>query len=137
MFVVTNDGKIGIGTSTPAEELSVNGNIRAKQVKVEITNWPDYVFKTNYRSKPIEKVEKYIAKNGHLPEVPSAEDISKEGLNVGDMNKLMLKKIEELTLYVIEQNKRIAKLEASVKTKANKKRLTSHNGRKFTATTLF
>ncbi|NOW94690.1 hypothetical protein [Mucilaginibacter sp. SG564] len=110
-----NSGNVGIGTLTPKETLSVNGNIRAKQIKVEATNWPDYVFQKDYQLPTLQEVKAYIDQNQHLPEIPSQQEIAKEGLNLGEMNKLLLKKVEELTLYLIEkdqemtvQNKKMA-----------------------------
>ncbi|URC13603.1 hypothetical protein [Flavobacterium sp. B183] len=99
------NGNVGIGTETPKEKLSVNGNIRSKEVKVETVNWPDYVFEEDYKIKSLEDLEKYIETNRHLPEVPSAKEISDNGLELGEMNKTLMKKVEELTLYLIEQNK--------------------------------
>lgn len=99
------NGNVGIGTLKPAEKLSVNGNIRSKEVKVEAVNWPDYVFEEDYKIKSLEDLEKYIKTNKHLPEVPSAKEISVNGLELGEMNKALMKKVEELTLYLIEQNK--------------------------------
>lgn len=98
-------GSVGIGTSTPREKLSVNGNIRSKEVKVEAVNWPDYVFEEDYKVTSLGNLEKYIKENKHLPEVPSAKEIMDNGLELGEMNKTLLKKVEELTLYLIEQNK--------------------------------
>ncbi|MDP5198311.1 hypothetical protein [Flavobacterium sp. DG2-3] len=103
-----NGGNVGIGTSAPREKLSVNGNIRSKEVKVEAVNWPDYVFEEDYKIKSLESLEKYIKENKHLPEVPSAKEIADNGLELGEMNKTLLKKVEELTLYLIEQNKTLA-----------------------------
>jgi hypothetical protein len=100
-----NGGNVGIGTSVPADKLSVNGNIRSREVKVEITNWPDYVFEEDYKITSLENLEKYVKANKHLPEVPTAKEVSENGLELGEMNKTLMKKVEELTLYLIEQNK--------------------------------
>jgi hypothetical protein len=111
---INGNGNVGIGTTTPREKLAVNGNIRAKEIKVETANWPDYVFKDGYELKSLAETEKYIKDNGHLPDIPKAEEAETEGIALGEMNKLLLKKIEELTLHAIEQQKRIKKLEAQV-----------------------
>jgi hypothetical protein len=103
--IITKEGLIGIGTTTPHEALSVNGNIRSKEVKVEIANWPDYVFKPAYKLPSLTEVKNYIDKNQHLPDVPSEQDVTKNGINLGEMNKLLMKKVEELTLYLIEKDK--------------------------------
>lgn len=95
-------GNVGIGTTTPTEKLSVNGKIRAKEVKVETSLWPDYVFKPNYYLRSLHEVEEFIRLNKHLPEIPSASEVEKEGIKLGEMNSKLLQKIEELTLYVIE-----------------------------------
>ncbi|QQT24835.1 MULTISPECIES: tail fiber protein [Sphingobacterium] len=99
------DGNVGIGTTTPTERLAVNGNIRAKEIKVESANWPDYVFEEDYKLIPLAEVEAFIKVNKHLPDVPSAKKIEEDGLSVGEMNKLMMKKIEELTLHLIEKER--------------------------------
>ncbi len=76
----------------------------AEEVRVR-TSWADYVFDKHYELKPLEEVESYIARNGHLPNVPSATKVESEGLNIGDIIRIQQEKIEELTLYIIEQNK--------------------------------
>ncbi|GAB3909904.1 hypothetical protein [Mucilaginibacter boryungensis] len=100
-------GNMGIGTADPqGYKLAVNGNIRAKEIKVE-TGWSDYVFYSTYKLLPISEVAKYIKANQHLPDVPSAAEVEKNGLNVGESNALLLKKIEELTLYLIEKDREV------------------------------
>jgi hypothetical protein len=107
----TPNGLVGIGTTTPTEKLSVNGNIRAKEIKVETQNWPDYVFSSSYKSRSLAELEQFIKLNSHLPEIPSADEVQSEGIAVGEMNAKLLKKIEELTLYLIEMDKKIIRLE--------------------------
>jgi len=98
-------GNVGIGISNLNDRLEVNGTIRAKEVKVEHTNWPDFVFSNNYQLKSLEEVDAFIVKNQHLPDVPSSDEINKEGIGLGEMDRKLLQKIEELTLYVIELKK--------------------------------
>lgn len=102
------DGKVGIGTTNPAEKLSVDGTVLAKKVRVSIIgdDWPDYVFSPKYKLKTLTELEAYIQANQHLPEVPSAKEIEQKGQDLGDIQTTLLKKVEELTLYLIEQNKR-------------------------------
>jgi hypothetical protein len=122
---ITADGNVGIGTNNFKKtgtdslffKLAVNGNIRAKKVVVE-TNWSDFVFDKNYNLMPINELEKYIDINRHLPDVPSADEVKNNGIDVGSISALLLQKIEELNLYVIELkkenellNKRISSLE--------------------------
>jgi hypothetical protein len=104
---VNSGGNVGIGTSSPDAKLAVAGQIHAQEVKVSVTvPGPDYVFEKNYKLTSLEEIKNYIDQNKHLPEVPSAKEMEKNGVQLGEMNMLLLKKIEELTLYVIEQNKR-------------------------------
>jgi|GEM_PF-1774536 len=100
------NGNVGIGTATPSEMLSVNGNIRTKELIVTQTGWPDYVFDTAYQLPALAGVSQYIRDNKHLPGVPSAKDVLDSGLNVGHNQAALLQKIEELTLYVIAQDKK-------------------------------
>jgi hypothetical protein len=113
-LVIDGAGNIGIGTLTPREALSVNGNIRSKQIKVEITNWPDYVFKQDYQLLSLADLKTYIDQNRHLPDMPPEEQIVKDGLNLGEMNKLLVKKMEEMTLYMIEAKEEINELKKQV-----------------------
>ena len=100
-----SSGKVGIGTLNPDAALTVNGTVHSKEVKVDMNLLPDYVFDKTYDLTPLNKIKEYIDKNHHLPEVPSAEQVSKDGLKLGEMNALLLKKVEELTLYLINNAK--------------------------------
>jgi hypothetical protein len=94
--------------------LAVNGTAVFVKAKVAVygqTTWPDYVFSPSYNLTPLDSLEQFIQLNKHLPEIPSATDVQKNGIDLGDTQVLLLKKIEELTLIIIEQNKRIEKLE--------------------------
>ena len=106
-FTVQAGGNVGIGTSdTRGYKLAVNGTIRSKEVKVEAGPWPDYVFKRSYHLPALSHVKAYVKKNQHLPEMPSEQQVAKDGINLGEMNKLLVKKVEELTLYLIEMDKK-------------------------------
>ncbi|HSZ33160.1 MAG TPA: hypothetical protein VK772_07605, partial [Puia sp.] len=101
---------IGIGTANPQSLLAVAGTITSQKVKVTQSGWSDYVFDSAYALRPISEVEEFIRQNKHLPEIPSASEVKKDGIDIGANQALMLKKIEELTLYVIEQNKELQEL---------------------------
>jgi hypothetical protein len=109
MFI-KNNGNVGIGSINPSEKLSVNGNIRAKKLIVSQQNWSDYVFYKNYKLRPLNELEKFIQQYQHLPDIPSTKNVQSKGINVGDTQALLLKKIEELTLYIIEQDKKHQKI---------------------------
>lgn len=116
-------GDLRVGTTAGATgyKVSVNGKIMCEELRVELTgNWPDYVFENDYELMPLNQLEKIIKKNKHLPDFPTEIQIKNEGITVGNISKILTKKVEELTLYIIELNKRIEKLEKenkSLKTK--------------------
>ncbi|MBT2563809.1 hypothetical protein J7E50_21380 [Pedobacter sp. ISL-68] len=102
------NGSVGIGTDLPSEKLTVNGKIRAREIRVDVDAMPDYVFAPKYELLPLPELEKFIQVYKHLPDVPSAREAEKNGIELGGMNKLLLKKIEELTLHLIEKDKALA-----------------------------
>ncbi|MBV7532983.1 SlyX family protein [Chitinophaga sp. sic0106] len=112
-FFVTHMNDVGIGTAyTAGYKLAVAGNMIAERIKVKTAgNWPDYVFTPSYNLPSLKEVESYINTHQHLPGIPSAAEVAEEGLDVSDTQAQLLRKIEELTLYVIEQQKRIEKQE--------------------------
>ncbi len=111
-ITINNVGNIGIGTLTPDHKLDVKGTIRAEEVKVD-TGWSDFVFDETYNLPSLTEVESFIKKNKHLPDIPSAREVKEEGLAMSEMMTKQMQKIEELTLYIIELEKRIASLEAN------------------------
>jgi hypothetical protein len=114
-FHVNGTQLIGSNSANPATgyQLSVDGKIIAEEVKVQLsTSWPDYVFADDYRLLPIEELEKSIRQNKHLPNIPSAADVTAEkGIELGEMNRKLLEKVEELTLYIIQLKKENNSLE--------------------------
>jgi hypothetical protein len=108
------DGNVGIGTVNPGTyKLAVNGSIHARAVNVDLNGWADYVFEKDYRLPSLEEVERHIQEKGHLINIPSAMEVEANGIELGEMDRLLLEKIEELTLYILEQEKRISHLENS------------------------
>ncbi len=100
------EGNIGMGTSPiSSAKLNVNGTIRSKEVKVEAAPWPDYVFSTDYALPTLKETETYIQENHRLPNMPSAEEVAENGIALGEMNRLLVEKVEELTLHVIQLEK--------------------------------
>jgi len=102
-LTIISGGNVGIGTVSPDQKLTVNGTIHSKEVKVDLSvPAPDYVFENDYKLPSLEEVKNYIDQNKHLPEVPSAKEMETNGVQLGEMNMLLLKKMEEITLYMIE-----------------------------------
>ncbi|WP_024769127.1 tail fiber protein [Aquimarina macrocephali] len=113
---VDSAGNVGIGTTSPDMKLTVKGNIHAEEVLIDLNvPAPDYVFKKDYNLRSIEEVEKFIIENSHLPEIPSAKEFEQNGVMQAEMDMNLLKKIEELTLYTIQQQKEIEELKSLVK----------------------
>ncbi len=120
MFSLKSNGKLFLGTSGNVScsdcndyRLFVKNGVRAEKVKVDISSangWADYVFNKNYKLLSLSEVEKHIEEKGHLPNIPSAEEVVRNGVNLGEMDAKLLEKIEELTLYVIQLNKDVKQL---------------------------
>lgn len=119
-LTMLDNGNLGLGTASPAERLSVNGNISAngsiyaKKLVVKPNPWADYVFNDDYQLRSLASLEQYIQQNKHLPDVPSAAEVEQNGINVADNQVVLLKKIEELTLYVIALEKKLEKLQSKI-----------------------
>jgi hypothetical protein len=125
--LILDAARVGIGTSNPDAKLAVNGTIHSKEVKVDLLDWPDYVFKKEYKLPTLEEVEKHINEKGHLENIPNEDEVLKNGINLGEMNAKLLQKIEELTLYMIEMKKenvqmksKQSELEKTIKELTNK-----------------
>jgi hypothetical protein len=108
-LVISDNGTVDI-----SKDLNVSATVRSKEVKVTMNGWPDFVFEKSYELTSLPEIEKYIKLNKHLPEIPSAIEIEKNGLNLGDMDKRLLQKIEELTLHLIQKDKEIKELKVEV-----------------------
>ncbi|RUT69717.1 hypothetical protein D0817_13930 [Flavobacterium cupreum] len=109
---IQGNGNVGIGVANPLNKLDVNGTIHSKEVKVDMEGWSDFVFKKQYPLPTLEEVERHIEAKGHLENIPNEEEVLKDGINLGEMNAKLLQKIEEMTLYLINQNKQIIDLKS-------------------------
>ncbi|AXT62449.1 hypothetical protein D1816_19465 [Aquimarina sp. AD10] len=117
VFFARQGGDVGIGTTnTRGYKLAVNGKIRAKEIVVEASPWPDFVFKSNYNLLPLKEVAKHIKTKGHLPNIPTENEVHQNGISLGTMNAKLLQKIEELTLYTIQQEDQLNSLQEALKT---------------------
>jgi hypothetical protein len=124
MRIDATSGNVGIGTDNPGSfKLAVEGKIGAREIKVSLTNpWPDYVFGKKYRLLNLDEVEKHIKTFNHLPGMPSAAEIEKNGgIELGEMNRKLLEKVEELTLYMIDLKKENEQIRAELKRLSDKK----------------
>lgn len=108
-MIVDGDGDVGIGLATVPSgyKLAVEGKIRTREIRVDQDTWPDYVFEKGYELPTLEEIEKHIDEKGHLPKIPSAEEVMANGVELGEMDRLLLEKIEELTLFIISQHKEL------------------------------
>lgn len=117
---LADSGNVGIGTNNPQAKLAVNGEVLAKSIRVTTssTYWPDYVFGENYELMSLKELDAYVKANKHLPGVPSASEVEEQGdVDLGKTNAILLEKVEELTLYVIELQKQIDELKRQDKGK--------------------
>ena len=112
-MLIQNNGNIGIGTASPAYKLDVNGTIRANEIIVNTTG-ADFVFAEDYQLRPLSEVKAFIKENKHLPEIKSAQEMQKNGVGINELQTQLLQKIEELTLYILQQEERIKALEAEL-----------------------
>ena len=110
------DGNVGIGTLNPKNyKLAVEGTIGARRVKVSQESWADFVFHPDYQLPALSVVAGYIGKNAHLPGIPTEKEVKDNGVDLGEMNRLLLQKIEEQMLYIIQLNKQVQELSQLVK----------------------
>ena len=115
-FAISHDGNIGIGTINPQYKLDVRGEAHFCKVRVSTQGFCDYVFDDQYQLMSLDELSEFIKTNKHLPNIPSEAEVMKEGnFDLGEMNKILLEKIEELTLYILQQEERIKALEAANK----------------------
>lgn len=121
LSIIRSTGFVGIGTAEPDSELTVNGEIHTKAVTIDLDGAlaPDYVFEESYELRTLEETKTYIETHKHLPEIPSAAEMEKEGIKLKEMNLKLLQKIEELTLHMIQQNEELQRLKSKVEILSN------------------
>lgn len=113
-FHISASNNVGIGIINATEKLMVDGNIRAREIRIDNGTWPDFVFSKSYTLPNLFDVERHIKEKGHLMDIPSAEAVKVNGVELGGMNAKLLQKVEELTLYLIDQNKQIIQLKSEM-----------------------
>ena len=111
---INTPGFIGIGTQSPRNKLDVRGTIRADAIYVNVVSGADFVFDTSYSLRSLSELKDFVLKNKHLPEIPSEQEMKENGVDLHKLQILLLQKIEELTLYIIEQEQRIQELEFQI-----------------------
>ena len=129
-FVEGNTGEVGIGTTNPQSKLAVNGTITCKEVNVTLAGFPDYVFRPGYDLMPLDEVADYIDANGHLPNAPIDCEVEENGIGLGELNKILLEKIEELTLHMIEKDQQILELRGDLSRLMDRTEVLLHNAPK-------
>ncbi|UCJ06246.1 hypothetical protein KTO58_21605 [Chitinophaga pendula] len=113
---IKDNGQVAIGTDNPGGyKLAVGGSIGAQRLRVTMTGWSDFVFHPSYSLISLQELQQFIRDNGHLPGIPTEREVLADGVDVGEMNKLLLQKIEELTLYLIEVNRKVEQQQERIK----------------------
>ena len=107
---VTMNGSLTVGSGFACD---ANGNLKVKHLKVTLTDWPDYVFGGDHALMPLGELEAYIGEHQHLPGIPTAAEVEQEGADLGEMNRLLMEKVEELTLYIIDLQKQIDEMKSN------------------------
>ncbi|WP_430404832.1 hypothetical protein [Fluviicola sp.] len=111
IFHLGTDGKLSLGNGTMQTfQVETTGMIRGRRMKLDLNTWADYVFEPTYQLMPLNEVEMFVKKEKHLPNVPSEQELKKDGADVMELNKILMEKVEELTLYLIQQNKNTEEL---------------------------